>query len=209
MSEPLEVLIVEDHLAVRRGVELLLSGAGFRIAGVAGTVREARGLLDRRRHDVALVDIALSDGSAVELLREIVRNDADAPIVIYTGNEESRSLATAMEAGARGFVLKSASPAMLIEALEVVARGGTFVDPDLAVALTPTTASTAWNTLSGREQEVIELLAAGLNGEQIAARLVLSPETVKTHVRNAMQRLGARTRAHAVALAIRARDSSS
>jgi DNA-binding NarL/FixJ family response regulator len=207
VSGPLELLIVEDHLAVRRGVELLLSGAGFRIAGVAGSVREARGLFERRRHDVALVDLALSDGSVLDLLREVLEKDADAPIVIYTGMAESRSLALAMGLGARGFVLKSAPHETLVEALEVVARDGTFVDPELARVLASAPAATAWSTLSTREQEVIDLLSAGLNGEQIAERLVLSPETVKTHVRNAMQRLGAKTRAHAVALALRARDS--
>lgn len=207
MSDALELLIVEDHLAVRRGVEMLLSSAGFRIAGVAGTVGEARGLLERRRHDVALIDLGLSDGSAVELVRETLRRDADAPIVIYTGGAEARSLADAVDADAPGLVLKSAPPATLIEALEVVARGGTFVDRDLAGVLADRPATAAWRTLTVREREVVELLSTGLNGEQIAERLVLSPETVKTHVRNAMQRLDARTRAHAVALAIRALDA--
>jgi DNA-binding NarL/FixJ family response regulator len=206
VSDPLELLLVEDHLAVRRGLTLLLSAAGFRIAGAADSVREARGLMERRRHDVVLLDLALSDGSSLELLRERLEKDADAPIVVYTGNAEAVMLRTAMDAGAPGFVLKSAPPAMLIEALEVVARGGTFVDPDLAGVLAATPAATVWSTLSGREQEVVELLADGLNGEQIAERLVLSPETVKTHVRNAMQRLDARTRAHAVAIAIHARS---
>jgi DNA-binding NarL/FixJ family response regulator len=207
VSDPLELLIVEDHLAVARGLQLLLSNAGFRIAGAANSVREARGLLARRRHDVVLLDLALSDGSSLDLLRESLEKDAEAPIVVYTGAAESSSLRTAMNAGAPGFVLKSASPAMLIEALEVVARGGSFVDPDLADVLVETPASTAWSTLSGREQEIVELLSTGLNGEQIAERLTLSPETVKTHIRNAMQRLDARTRAHAVAIAIHARGS--
>ncbi|MFL5846389.1 MAG: response regulator transcription factor [Solirubrobacteraceae bacterium] len=206
MSEPLELLIVEDHLAVRRGVELLLSGAGFRIAGVAGTVREARGLLERRRHDVALVDVTLSDGSAIELVRDTLERDPDAPIVLYTGSGDSRTLNAAIDTGARGFVLKSAPPAALIEALEVVARGGTSVDSALVEVMAESESALAWATLSDREQEVVELLASGLNGEQIAERLVLSPETIKTHVRNAMLRLGARTRAHAVAIAIRARQ---
>jgi DNA-binding NarL/FixJ family response regulator len=206
-GEPLEVLVIEDHLSVRRGVELLLAGSGFRIAGVAGAVDEARGLLGRRRHDVALVDIALSDGSAIALVREVLTERPDAPIVLYTGSADARDLHTAVEAGARGFVLKSAPPAVLIGALETVARGGTFVDPDLAVVMTATEPATAWHALSEREREVLELLADGLNGEQIAQQLVLSPETIKTHIRNAMGRMGARTRVHAVAMAIRARES--
>ena len=207
MTDRLEVLIVEDHLAVRRGVELLLTEAGFRIAGIAGSVREARGLFARRRHDVALVDVTLSDGSAIGLVREVLDNDPGAPIVLYTGSGDVGELHKAIDAGARGFVLKSATPAVLVDALESVARGGTMVDPDLAGMLTETQEVTAWSRLSDREQEVIALLASGLNGEEIAARLVLSPETVKTHVRNAMQRLGARTRVHAVAMAMRAHDS--
>lgn len=205
-AQPLEVLIIEDHLAVRRGVELLLAGSGFRIVGVAGAVDEARGLLERRRHDVALVDIALSDGSAMGFVREVLTERPTAPIVLYTGSADARDLHTAVEAGARGLVLKSAPPSVLIGALEVVARGGTFVDPDLAVVMTAAEPPTAWDALSAREREVIDLLANGLNGEEIAEQLVLSPETIKTHIRNAMRRMGAKTRVHAVAMAIRARE---
>lgn len=206
MSDDLEVLIVEDHLAVRRGVELLLTSAEFRVAGVAGTVGEARQLLKNRRHNVALVDLVLGDGSAIPLVREVLADRADAPIVLYTGNPNLRALEEATAAGARGFVLKSAPPAVLIEALRVVAGGGTFVDPDLAIVMTESQSVSAWDALSKREQEVIDLLASGLNGEQIAEQLVLSPETIKTHIRNAMHHMNARTRVHAVALAIRARQ---
>jgi DNA-binding NarL/FixJ family response regulator len=84
-AQQLEVIIVEDHLTMRRGVELLLRDAGFRVAGVAGHVEEARSLLERRRFDVALMDIRLGEESSVGLVEEILRARPDAPIVLYTG----------------------------------------------------------------------------------------------------------------------------
>jgi DNA-binding NarL/FixJ family response regulator len=205
-QEKLEVILVEDHLTMRRGVELLLRDAGFRIAGVAGTVEEARSLLARRRFDVALIDVRLGAESSVELVEEVLREHPHAPIVLYTGYTRADSgLHAALRAGARGFVLKSSPPPQLIEALQTVAAGGTDVDPALAGMLAHTGELSRLSSLSPRELEILELLADGLNGQMIADRLFLSPETVRTHVRNATAKLGAHTRVQAVALVVRGR----
>jgi DNA-binding NarL/FixJ family response regulator len=205
-TQQLEVLVVEDHLTVRRGIELLLRGEGFRVAGVASRVDEARALLKRRRHDVALIDIRLGDESAVGLVAEILRGDPDAAIVLYTGYTDPGSgLAEAARAGARGFVLKSSPAERLIAALRSVAAGGHYVDADLASQLSEGRELSLLTTLSPREGEILDLLAAGLNGQAIAERLFLSPETVRTHVRNATTKLGAKTRVQAVAMMVRGR----
>jgi DNA-binding NarL/FixJ family response regulator len=207
-AEQIEVIVVDDHLAVRRGVELLLRAEGLRVAGVASRVDEARALLERRRHDVALIDVHLGEESSVGLVKEVLRRDPDAAIVFYTGFvEPSDGLAVAARAGARGFVLKSSPAARLIEALRCVAAGGTFVDPDLAPLLSEGADTSALGTLSPRENQVLHLLADGLTGQQIAERLFLSPETVRTHVRNATTKLGARTRTQAVAIAVQGRNA--
>jgi DNA-binding NarL/FixJ family response regulator len=207
--QEVEVLIVEDHLAVRKGLELLLRDHGMRIAGVAADVREARGLIERRRFDVALVDVALGEGSGIELVRELHADRPDARTVLYTGTSDPSLLEEAANAGAEGFVLKSAPPAELISAIETVAGGGAYVDTSLASVLASGVSSAEVADLSGREREILDLLADGLTGEEAAEQLHLSPETVRTHVRNAMNKLGARTRVHAVALAIRARQLNS
>jgi DNA-binding NarL/FixJ family response regulator len=202
----LEVIVVDDHLAMRRGIELLLRDAGFRIAGVAGTLAEARGVLARRRYDVALLDVQLGDQSSLGLVEDLLREDPAAPIVLYTGYTRADStLHAAARAGARGFVLKSSPPQRLTGALGAVAAGGTYVDPDLAAQLAQDGELPRLDSLSDRELQVLELLADGLNGQLIAERLFLSPETVRTHVRNATTKLGARTRVQAVAMVVRGR----
>lgn len=204
----LEVVVIDDHLAVRRGIELVLRDAGFRIAGVAGTLAEAAAVLARRRFDVALLDVQLGEESALGLVEDLLRDDPAAPIVLYTGyTQPEGALHGAVRAGARGFVLKSSPPARLIDALRAVAAGGTYVDPALAAALAEGGELHRLASLSDRELEVLQLLADGFTGQMIAERLFLSPETVRTHVRNATAKLGARTRVQAVAMVVRGRGS--
>ena len=206
--EELEVIVVDDHLAMRRGIELLLREAGFRIAGVAGTLDEARAILSRRRFDVALLDVQLGQQSSVGLVEDLLREDPTAPIVFYTGYTGGDAmLHEAVRAGARGFVLKTSPTSRLTGALRAVAAGGTYVDPELAGQLAEDGELQRLRALSARELEVLELLADGLNGQNIAERLFLSPETVRTHVRNATSKLGARTRVQAVAMVVRGRRS--
>lgn len=203
VTEQLEVIVVEDHLAMRRGIELLLRGEGLRVAGVASRVGEARALLQRRRHDVALIDVRLGNESAIGLVEELLRQNPEAAIVLYTGYTDPASgLGEAVRAGARGFVLKSSPAPRLIEALRSVAAGGHYVDPDLAAQLSAGRELSRLTTLSPREEEILGLLARGLNGHAIAERLFLSPETVRTHVRNATAKLGAQTRVQAVAMMV-------
>jgi DNA-binding NarL/FixJ family response regulator len=201
----LEVLVIEDHLSVRKGIELLLRSEGMRVAGVAGDVSNARRLLRDRRHDVSLLDLGLDGGSGIDVARDHLAVHPEAAIVLYTGGTDPDLLQEAVDAGARGFVLKSASPHELLAALRKVAAGGTYVDLAIAELLAPRQSAIPLDKLSPREREVLDLLADGLTGEEIASRLFLSAETVRTHVRNAMRKLDAKTRVHAVALALRGR----
>jgi DNA-binding NarL/FixJ family response regulator len=201
----LEVLLIEDHLSVRKGIELLLRSEGMRVAGVAGDVNGASRLLRDRRHDVALLDLGLDGGSGIDVARERMALEPNAAIVLYTGGTDTALLREGVDAGARGFVLKSSSPQELLAALRKVAAGGTYIDLAIAEQLAARQPALARDRLSPREREVLDLLADGLTGEEIAARLYLSAETVRTHVRNAMRKLGAKTRVHAVALVLRER----
>lgn len=199
-----EVLLADDQLGVRRGTELVLRDAGFRLAGLASTSAEAHALLRRRRYDVALVETVLEDGPTAPLLAELFAERPEAPVVSYAGRDPD-ALRAAAAVGAPGLVLKSSPPGLLIEALAGVAEGETFVDPGLAerlpaVPARPVRAGVA--LLSPREREILALLAEGWSGAEIAGMLYLSAETVRTHVRNAVQKLGARTRTQAVALLV-------
>lgn len=205
IDEQVEVIVVDDHLMMRKGIELLLRHDGLRIAGVASSLGEARSLLARRRHDVLLLDVHLGEEISIGLVEELIRRDADAAIVLYTGyTDHDAELQSAVLAGARGFVLKASPPTRLIGALRTVASGGTYVDPDLAPLLFEGAHVSLLTLLSPRERQTLELLASGLTGQAIAERLVLSPETVRTHIRNATIKLGARTRVQAVALVVHA-----
>jgi DNA-binding NarL/FixJ family response regulator len=207
-GEQIEVIVVDDHLMMRKGLEVLLRQANMRVAGVAGTLGEARSLLARRRYDVALLDVHLGSENSITLVKELLESDPQAALVFYTGyTDPGTGLDAAVLAGARGFVLKSSPVPQLIEALRTVAAGGTYVDPDLAPLLFGGAQVSQLALLSPREREIIDLLAEGLTGPAIAARLVLSPETIRTHVRNAMTKLGAKTRVQAVALVVQARGA--
>jgi DNA-binding NarL/FixJ family response regulator len=200
---PLRLVLIEDHQALREGLELLLDREGWEVVGSAGTAAEGRDLVERLDPDVALVDIALGDESGIALTEELIDADPDRRIVLYTGSTDVDQLISGLDSGARGYALKEGTPKELTGALNTVAEGGTYVDPRLRPALLSRKATQTQPVLSKREREIMDLLAQGLTGEQVAERLVLSAETVKTHIRNAMSKLEAHTRVHAIAIALR------
>ena len=197
------VAIIEDHLALRKGLELLLKGTEFSVAGTADDAEEGQQLIERLEPDVAIVDIGLPGRSGLDLTRRIVRAHPDVGVLLYTGIGDQETLVRALDSGARGFALKAGSPEELLAAIRAVAAGESHVDERLRPLLLARFTTERIGVLSPREREVLDLLAQGLNGEEVAARLVLSPETVRTHVRNAMEKLEANTRVHAVAIALR------
>lgn len=196
----LNVVLIEDHLAVRKGFELLLRGMGHHVIGVSDNAAEGAGLIARRRPDVAIVDMNLPGESGGELCRRLVAGDPASPVLIYTGISDLEELQAGLDCGARGFCLKTAPPQELDMALQAVATGGTYVDAGLRPLLA--SASAGRGVLSAREKEVLSLLAAGRTGEQAAEELCLSPHTVRTHIRNVITKLGANTRTHAAVLAL-------
>jgi DNA-binding NarL/FixJ family response regulator len=199
----LRLVLIEDHEALREGLELLLGREGCEVVGTAGTVDEGRALVERLEPDVSLVDIRLGDESGIELTKALLDADPERRVVLYTGSSDVELLVSGLDSGARGYALKEGTPSELTSALETVAHGGTYVDPRLRPALLSRKTTQRMPSLSKREREIMDLLAQGLTGEDVAERLVLSSETVKTHIRNAMTKLEAHTRVHAVAIALR------
>jgi len=150
-----------------------------------------------------VIDIALPGESGIELTRRLMAAHPDLGVLLYTGLDDQRTLSSALDSGARGFALKAGPPEELLAAIRAVARGDTYVDQRLRPLLLARLTTERIGVLSPREREVLDLLAQGLTGEEVATRLSLSPETVRTHVRNAMDKLEAHTRVHAVAIALR------
>jgi DNA-binding NarL/FixJ family response regulator len=201
--DSVNVVIVEDHVALRRGLELLLRDTECRVIGTADDAEAAHTLVERRRPDVAIVDINLPGQSGIDLTRLLLAQNPDLGVLLYTGINDHETLSKALDCGARGFALKAGPPEELLTAIRAVAAGESYVDQRLRPMLLARFTTDRIGVLSPREREVLDLLSKGMTGEQVATRLSLSPETVRTHVRNAMDKLEAHTRVHAVAIALR------
>ncbi len=201
VEAPITVLIIEDHLAVRTGLEMLLRSRGFDIAGVAEDAAGGLRLAASRAPDVAVVDLALREGDGIEVARALSSGDATVGVVIHTGSIDAAQLDAASACGARGFVMKTSDAEILVRAIQAVARGDVFVDPTVQRLLGVHRARRPRTT--SREREILQRLSDGETGEQIATAMYLSPETVRTHLRNTMRKLEASTRVQAVAIALR------
>lgn len=197
----IEILIVEDHPPVRQGLELLLPREGFRIVGSAGSAREGGRMIRARRPAVALVDIDLGDGSGIDLAMAIRDEGIATAFVLCTGSLDNAVIDAAVDSGARGIVLKSSPIEHLADAIRAAAAGREYVDR-LIATLPGRAAGHGAGTISKREAQVLGMLSQGNTTEEVARELVLSPETVQTHVRNATRKLGAHGRLHAVILAL-------
>jgi DNA-binding NarL/FixJ family response regulator len=199
------VVVVEDHPTVREGLCLVLEREGFDVVERTGTAQQGHDAIVRARPDVALIDVNLPDGSGVDLTRRLLRRDNRLGVLLYTGIDDLEVLEDALESGARGFTLKTSEPETTLRAVRAVAAGGTFIDPEVRDRLADRDYAPE-KVLTVREREVLGRLAEGHSIEDIAAELVLSTETIRTHVRNAMRKLGAHTRAHAIVVALRRRE---
>jgi DNA-binding NarL/FixJ family response regulator len=201
------LVVVEDHVALRKGVELLLRSEGLAVIGVADEVDYAYELITRRKPDVSLVDIGLRGRSGLELARRLLADDPHAGVLLYSGTADPEVLSEALDTGVRGFALKTGSARELIGAIRAIAAGGTYFDRELAPLLAKPAVAPD-HILSRRERQILDMLARGKNGAAISRELMISSETVRTHVRNAMRKLAARTRVHAVTLALKRREIS-
>lgn len=196
-------LVADDHPAVVEAVADVLGENGIAIAGRARDGREAVEKIESTQPDVALLDLRMPGLSGIEVARHVGRSAPNTSIILYTAFGDRALLTEAMDAGARGFVLKEAPLAEVVRAVELVASGRTYVDPVLAGVLSSSAATEKMSRLTQRERDVLRLLADGLSNEEIGKSLFISPETVRTHVRKAMAKLDADTRTQAVATALR------
>jgi DNA-binding NarL/FixJ family response regulator len=199
-SDGPSLVLVEQHEALRDGLAVLLERRGFEVRGCATTASRGEEVIAQRHPDIAVVGVDLPDERGTELVRRLNERPPCPKFVIYTGLVDPDLLEAAYRSGARGLVAKPTGLPVLVDALREVSRGGRYFDRSFAPKQADEPASQ--KTISNRESEILTMLAKGLTGEEIARRLVLSPETVRTHVRNAMEKLGARTRVEAVVKAL-------
>ena len=139
----------------------------------------------------------------IDVARRAIRAVPETAAVLYTGYGDRGLLVEALDAGARGFVLKEAPLDELVRAVRVASRGDVYVDPALAATLVQASATSEALPLSARERDILRLLAQGMSNEQIASAIFIAPDTVRTYIKRAMNKLAADTRTQAVAIAIR------
>jgi len=201
VTDAITCLIADDHEVVREGLRLALARCPrIRIVGEAGDGEAAVALAERRRPDVVVMDLRLGGIDGIEATRQIRTANPGCRVVIFTGHAERSLLSRGRDAGCSGYLLKEAPHTTIIRAIERIAAGGEFVDPALAPALLT---SERDGLLTAREREILQLLAEGLSNGDVATKLYISQETVKSHVRHILAKLEADTRTQAVAIALR------
>src|SRR3954462_8530235 len=179
-----KLMIVDDHEALREGLEVMLTHSGHEVVGVAGNVAAALDLLAVASPDIAIIDIRLPAGSGIALTRELLARRPDLGVILFTGDSDAELLYEGLDSGARGYALKAGSMEELASAIDRGGAGGPFVDPRLDRILLSPRATARLPQLSPREREIMHLMAEGRTAEAIGQEINVSVETGRTHVRN-------------------------
>ncbi|MFJ3802498.1 response regulator [Streptomyces sp. NPDC090088] len=207
----MRVMIVDDHAVVRRGIRAYLEVLGdFQVAAEAADGQQA---LDRLREmathsrlpDVVLVDLLMPRMDGVAATAHIVRDHPDVKVVVLTSFGEMERVHAALAGGASGYLLKDAEPDEVVAALRAATRGDVFLHPSVARRLTQEVVSppTGLGALTGRERDVLALVAQGCSNQDIADALVISERTARTHVSNVLRKLQLTSRTQAALVAVR------
>ncbi|MCT2548589.1 MULTISPECIES: response regulator transcription factor [Streptomyces] len=206
-QEPARVItlvVVDDHPVVRDGLRGMFDSApDFRVLGEASNGVEGVEMVGRLDPDVVLMDLRMPGGGGVAAIAELAGRGARSKVLVLTTYDTDSDTLPAIEAGATGYLLKDAPRDELFTAVRAAADGRTVLSPAVAsrlISRVRTPAAAGSEALSGREREVLELVAKGTSNREIAAELFISEATVKTHLTHVFAKLGAKDRAAAVAI---------
>lgn len=200
MSEPIRLLVADDHTVVRQGLVALLNTVpGFKVVAEAANGAEAIELFDQHQPDVTLMDLRMPKLGGVEAVTAIRRTHASARIVVLTTFDGDEEIYRALQAGAKGYLLKGMSGDELIEAVRAVHAGKTRIPAPVAERLAGRMAGPG---LTSRELDVLKAIVAGRSNKEIAQNLFISEATVKTHINNILSKLGVADRTQATTTAL-------
>ena len=207
------LLLVEDHASFRQTLALVFDGEpDFEVVAQAGTVAEAREVMDDREADLGVVDLSLPDGEGVELIENLRQANPHFAALVLTASLDRAEHARAVEAGAAGVLHKSADMDQILDATRRLAEGETLLSPEELVELLRLAgqsreekreARASIEQLTRREREVLRALARGLSNKQIAEHLHMSVDTERTHMMNILNKLGVHSRLQALLFAAR------
>ncbi|MEO5857631.1 MAG: response regulator transcription factor [Pyrinomonadaceae bacterium] len=210
MSEPIRILIAEDHKTVREGIKMLVQAqADMEVVGEAGDGEEAIKLTIELSPDLLLMDVSMPGMNGLKATKELRKIRPSIRILTLTRHTDDGYLRQLIGAGANGYVLKQSAPEQLITAIRSVASGEAFLDPSLTQRVlggysnrVPALRGEKQGELSAREEEVLKMIALGYSNKEVAGRLDLSVKTIEAHKANAMQKLGFSSRIDVVRYAV-------
>lgn len=201
MSSRIRIFSVDDHPLLREGISALVNNQpDMTVAGEAATGAEALQLFKQLQPDVTLLDLRLPDMSGIDILIAIRTEFPDARIIMLTTFEGDVEIHRALQAGARGYLLKNMPPSELLDVIRQVHAGKKRIPPAIASQLAEHMSD---ETLTEREVEVLREVAGGNKNRDIANKLFISEETVKVHIKHIMEKLGAADRTQAVTIGVR------
>jgi two-component system response regulator NreC len=205
-----KVVLADDHRMMRDGLRALLERAGVKVVGEAANGREAIAEAKRLHPEILVIDIAMPELNGIDATRRLTAEMPDVKVIALSMNSDRRYVIAMLEAGAAGYLLKNAASDELLIALGTVARGQTYLSPaiagvvvDEAIGRAQSTHKAAEMPLTGREREVLQLIAEGSSSKEIAAGLRISVPTVETHRRHLMEKLDLHSVAELTKYAIR------
>ena len=195
-------MLADDHVVVRSGLRLLVeSEPGLEVVGEAGDVPAALDAVERLRPDVLILDLHMPGEPSLPAIARLREDHAGTRVIVLTAQRDPSFAAEALRLGAAGYLPKEAAEGQLLEAIRVAAGGGTYLEPQLGARLAAT-ASVTPPELTGRELEVLRLIARGQTNREVAERLFLSVRTVETHRARLQRKLGVSRRSDLVEYAL-------
>lgn len=206
MSDTIKILVADDHPVVVDGLVAMLSTqSDFEVVGRAASGKEAIRRVELLEPDVVLLDLEMPEVDGVEVIRRLRDTGMDTQVLVFTAFDTDERIVGAVQAGAKGYLLKGAPRDKLFEAIRVVSEGGSLLQPVVASKLMQHMSGGGQQELpeplTDREEEVLQLLAKGKTNKQIADELFITERTAKFHVSSILGKLGAENRTEAVTLA--------
>ena len=206
------LLVVDDVPLFRAGLTSALRDAGFDVVGEAQSAEEAVAEAERLRPDLVLLDVLMPGLSGLEVVEKLIAVSPESFVILLTASESEEDLLSAIKAGARGYIIKDMPFPQLVDSIAAIIKGGAVVSSQMAGKLFDVTRQLLRHqellaarkpTLTGREIEVLQLVARGLTSRSIGEQLFISENTVKNHIRNILDKLGLHSRNEAVLYAVR------